>query len=148
MNYAKIKDGAIAEFPLSEDQIKKMFPNTSFTIPFEPPSGFVLVDSSPEPDLAWDEIAIEVNPTYVDGTWTSSWQIEKVSDAVAQRLTEDKAVEERNKRAQLLERSDWTQLPDAPVDTALWATYRQELRDITKQSDFPWSVNWPVHPLG
>jgi hypothetical protein len=26
--------------------------------------------------------------------------------------------------------SDWTQLPDAPVDAAAWAIYRQQLRDI------------------
>jgi len=26
--------------------------------------------------------------------------------------------------------SDWTQLPDAPVNAAAWAAYRQELRDI------------------
>ena len=29
----------------------------------------------------------------------------------------------------LLAESDWTQLPDAPVDAAAWAEYRQELRD-------------------
>jgi hypothetical protein len=26
--------------------------------------------------------------------------------------------------------SDWTQLPDAPVNAAPWAEYRQKLRDI------------------
>lgn len=26
--------------------------------------------------------------------------------------------------------TDWTQLPDAPVDAAAWAAYRQALRDI------------------
>jgi len=29
-----------------------------------------------------------------------------------------------------LSMSDWTQLPDAPVDAAAWAAYRQSLRDI------------------
>ena len=32
-------------------------------------------------------------------------------------------------RKRLLAESDWTQLPDAPVDAAAWAEYRQELRD-------------------
>lgn len=41
---------------------------------------------------------------------------------------------------------DWTQLPDAPVDKVLWATYRQELRDISKQAGFPWEVTWPTMP--
>ena len=50
---------------------------------------------------------------------------------------------DRNKR---LADCDWTQLPDAPVDTAAWATYRQELRDVTAQAGFPWDVQWPVAP--
>ena len=29
-----------------------------------------------------------------------------------------------------LERTDWTQVADAPVDKAAWATYRQVLRDM------------------
>lgn len=40
---------------------------------------------------------------------------------------------------------DWTQLPDAPVDAAAWATYRQALRDITEQSD-PLEIVWPTAP--
>jgi len=30
----------------------------------------------------------------------------------------------------LLYESDWTQLPDAPVDRQAWAAYRQQLRDF------------------
>ena len=33
-------------------------------------------------------------------------------------------------RNRLLAESDWTQLPDTPVDRAAWATYRQALRDF------------------
>ena len=35
----------------------------------------------------------------------------------------------RSIRNRLLAESDWTQLPDAPVDATAWAEYRQELRD-------------------
>lgn len=49
---------------------------------------------------------------------------------------------ERNARLAV---SDWTQLPDAPVDAAAWAEYRQELRDITSQDD-PFNIVWPVEP--
>ena len=52
----------------------------------------------------------------------------------------------RAKRESLLIESDWTQMPDAPVDKASWATYRQALRDITKQSGFPHDVVWPTKP--
>jgi len=47
---------------------------------------------------------------------------------------------DRNKR---LADSDWTQVADAPVDKAAWATYRQALRDITNQNGFPWNIQWP-----
>lgn len=56
------------------------------------------------------------------------------------------ATQVRDRRKGLLAASDWTQLPDAPVDKAAWATYRQALRDITKQEGFPTNVNWPESP--
>lgn len=51
----------------------------------------------------------------------------------------------RSQRNALLSSSDWTQLPDAPVNAADWATYRQALRDITNQSD-PFAIIWPSAP--
>ena len=52
----------------------------------------------------------------------------------------------RSTRGEKLSESDWTQVADAPVDKAVWATYRQALRDITTQSGFPWEVTWPDAP--
>jgi hypothetical protein len=48
----------------------------------------------------------------------------------------------RTQRNQMLKDTDWTQLSDSPVDKAEWATYRQALRDITKQDD-PFNITWP-----
>jgi len=56
----------------------------------------------------------------------------------------EKAV--RAKRDRLLKASDWTQVADAPVDQAAWATYRQDLRDIPQQAGFPDDVTWPTEP--
>jgi len=52
----------------------------------------------------------------------------------------------RETRNQKLKDTDWTQVADAPVDKAAWATYRQKLRDITTQAGFPWDVTWPDAP--
>ena len=52
----------------------------------------------------------------------------------------------RNKRDALLSQSDWTQIADAPVDQAAWATYRQALRDVPEQEGFPENVIWPTPP--
>lgn len=52
----------------------------------------------------------------------------------------------RQERDQLLQASDYTQLPDVPLtDKASWATYRQALRDVTTQTD-PFNIVWPVAP--
>ena len=54
----------------------------------------------------------------------------------------------RAQRNAKLGASDWTQLADTPLsgaDRALWADYRQALRDITTQTD-PFNINWPVEP--
>lgn len=52
----------------------------------------------------------------------------------------------REQRDLLLQQSDWTQVPDAPVNATSWASYRQALRDVPTQSGFPNSVNWPTKP--
>jgi hypothetical protein len=47
-----------------------------------------------------------------------------------------------------LEDSDWTVLPDVPMEESLrnqWKVYRQELRDITTQPD-PFNITWPTPP--
>ena len=52
----------------------------------------------------------------------------------------------RAQRSQLLQQSDWTQLPDVPLATKeAWAIYRQALRDVTNQPD-PFNIVWPVAP--
>lgn len=54
--------------------------------------------------------------------------------------------EARNYRDALLSTSDWTILPDSPLSPESqlkWKIYRQNLRDITKQSEFPTTIDWP-----
>ena len=71
-----------------------------------------------------------------------------VDEAAAYRVIKDaeQAASVRTSRNQLLNNSDWTQVADAPVDKAAWATYRQALRDITAQTGFPWTITWPDAP--
>lgn len=77
------------------------------------------------------------NKIYADG---SSEYIEPVLP------DEEKAIQIRQERDALLEGSDWTQLPDAPVDQAAWAEYRQALRGLPQQAGFPTEVTWPIKP--
>ena len=57
----------------------------------------------------------------------------------------------RAQRNALLTASDWTQLPDAQTGMSAaaktaWAVYRQALRDVPEQDDFPQEIIWPVAP--
>lgn len=65
------------------------------------------------------------------------WAVDEVAHTASQvRL-------ERNAK---LASTDWTQVSDAVVDKAVWATYRQALRDITTQAGFPQTITWPDAP--
>lgn len=53
----------------------------------------------------------------------------------------------RAKRNQLIAQTDWTQGYDIPQEVkAVWAPYRQALRDITTQKEFPLNIVWPDLP--
>lgn len=57
-----------------------------------------------------------------------------------------KWIEIRDRRNQLLSACDWTQLQDVSIpEKQAWASYRQQLRDITLQAD-PFSIVWPIAP--
>ena len=82
----------------------------------------------------------------VDGVWKQNWVIANlpVAEAAVALSTEKGRI--RTLRNDLLDASDWTQLNDSTADKAVWAAYRQALRDITKQTGFPWTVTWPDAP--
>ena len=81
----------------------------------------------------------------VNGVWTQNYIVSDLSaDASAAKVGAQWNVV-RAERNKLLADCDWTQLPDAPVDAAAWATYRQALRDITTQAN-PFAIVWPESP--
>jgi hypothetical protein len=67
-------------------------------------------------------------------------------DAIKLRSEAEAPANMRQRRNTLLVSSDWTQVIDAPVDQAAWATYRQALRDIPAQNGFPLTIEWPTSP--
>lgn len=79
----------------------------------------------------------------VDGVTTTAAEQE---DAYKAQKDAEQARNVRATRDAKLAECDWTQVADAPVDKAVWATYRQALRDVTAQEGFPWTVEWPVAP--
>ena len=80
-----------------------------------------------------------LGPVFTDGEITAA---EQETAYKAMKDTEQ-AKSVRTSRNDKLKESDWTQVADATVDKAAWATYRQALRDITAQAGFPWTIIWP-----
>lgn len=82
-------------------------------------------------------------PTWEPHVW--DWALKSWVPAPPPVITAEMA---RAKRNRLLSACDWTQVADAPLtDQQLraWNSYRQALRDITKQPGFP-AVVWPTPP--
>jgi hypothetical protein len=88
----------------------------------------------------------------IDGQWYTKYILGPVftnaEDEAAYKAQKDAEQAERIRadRNKRLTDCDWTQLADAQVDKAIWATYRQALRDLPKETDFPWAMTWPTSP--
>jgi len=91
----------------------------------------------------------------LDGKWYTKYILGPVftgdtaaADEAAYKAQKDaeQAAEVRRQRTEKLNDCDWTQIADSTADKTAWATYRQQLRDITAQSGFPWTITWPDAP--
>ena len=100
-----------------------------------------------DPVLPNGAIGVSQPPPHPKAIWNgSAWDMTAANAAIRA----EKAASVREERDRLLAESDWTQLPDAPITASMktaWATYRQNLRDITAQQGFPDNVVWPVAPM-
>ena len=82
----------------------------------------------------------------IDGQWFTKYSVIDLDDEEKAFKDGEQAESVRDERNDKLKDSDWTQVADAPVDKAVWATYRQALRDVTQQAGFPWTIDWPTNP--
>jgi len=91
----------------------------------------------------------------IEGKWYTKYILGPVftgdtaaADEAAYKAMKDaeQAANVRNSRTEMLKDCDWTQIADSTADKTAWATYRQQLRDISAQSGFPWTITWPDAP--
>lgn len=92
------------------------------------------------------QVAFRNGVEQIGGQWYTKYSVADMDDEAKAATDAAQAKSVRDQRNTKLSESDWTQVADAPVDKTLWATYRQALRDITKEAGFPWEINWPVAP--
>ena len=91
----------------------------------------------------------------VEGKWYTKYILGPVftgdtaaADEAAYKAMKDaeQAANVRRSRTEKLKDCDWTQIADSTADKAVWATYRQALRDVPTQAGFPWTITWPESP--
>lgn len=141
--YAQMKDGVFERECVGNTEFSPTVFQTPESLSDEQRAEFNLfLIVEKRPDLtatqAYGDAIYTVNGTTVERSY-------QVIDRTEQ-ATNDQANNVRSERTQKLAQCDWTQLPDAPVDTQAWAAYRQALRDVTKQTGFPFDIQWPVTP--
>lgn len=135
---------------VTHSEFRALFPNTGF-----PPQlteeiindfGGDVVFEGPQAQPTRYQVAFRDGVEQIDGKWYTKYSVADMdAEAIAAKDAEQaKAV--REQRNTKLKDTDWTQVADAPVDKAAWATYRQALRDISAQQGFPWDVQWPEMP--
>ena len=139
-----LENGEI-EFPITIEELQKRFPQTSFAIPITEsalPDGYMAVHietNSPEYSLDSDQ-EYDLSPPSWDGT---KWVQRPIPRQMTEKGLNDIVNEKIKERNRLLAETDWTQLPDVPKGTAeKYVEYRQKLRDITKDPQFPF-VTFP-----
>ena len=142
--HIKLTNGSPAKYTLG--QLRRDNLNTSFPkiIPDELLASYD-VYSYVIQDVDIDSVTqnkVEGQFVQINDQWTLPMVAENKPQAEAEQLV-------RFLRAELLNLSDWTQMPDSPLDSAAktsWATYRTALRDISTQSNFPTNITWPTQP--
>ena len=122
------------------------FPNTSFgdrgpSLDWIAEAGYYVISVWKPYDHATEKL-VPANPHLFDGMCCLV-EVEPLTAEELQARIDTQWQVVRTQRNQMLKDSDWTQLADAPVDKAVWATYRQALRDITTQLD-PFNITWPI----
>jgi hypothetical protein len=122
----------------------------------------VLAAPAPEPSAAYKSVVRNGAVQDAKGNWVQAW-VERemfteytdengdVQTVAAQKTAYDTAnsaalaAKERAKRDELLKETDHYGLSDVTMSTEM-TTYRQALRDVPQQTDFPGTISWPEKP--
>jgi hypothetical protein len=158
--YAKILNNEVVKYPYQWTDFEADNNNTNYGYP-QPDlltifpqtdianQGYTVVSvasvTQPIINKATQSVAEDI-PTLINEVWTQNWVVTTLTSDQQATLTTNEVVKIRQQRNAKLTACDWTQIADAPVDKTAWSTYRQALRDLTKESGFPWTITWPTEP--
>ena len=152
----------------TQGQIRSMHPNVSLpkvwsanvneTLGIDP----VLASPKPEPSEDYKVVVRNGVEQDANGNWVHAWtendmfqeytddddNVVTVQDQIDAKVAADNAAleaTERSTRDDLLKATDHYGLSDVTMSEAM-TTYRQALRDVPQQTDFPQTITWPTKP--
>ena len=127
-----------------------LFPNTSFSR-LGPTDSFLTENNAKKvitPTYAQATQKLNSVSAFIDGDYVKEYEVVNLTTDEKTAVDNIQWAKIREERTEKLKDSDWTQVSDSPLDTSKkteWQTYRQSLRDITKQSD-PFNITFPTQP--
>ncbi len=155
--YVKVVDGEVDVFPYGVRMLKQDNPTVSFpkVLSDETLSEFgievVHIGEYPEIDSRTKKVVQDSLPIFNKGQWNLNYsEVDKTEQEISD-FDEETSQRNRLDRDELLNKSDWTQISDTPLDgdsKGGWANYRSELRDLTNHINWP-NLNeedWPMKP--
>ena len=135
---------------VSEQGFRAMHPNISMPQQLTEATlndfGADVVFEGPQAQPTRYQVGFRDGVEQISGKWYTKYSVADMSDEAKAAKDATQAASVRQQRSDKLADCDWTQVADSPVDKAVWATYRQALRDITAQAGFPWTITWPDAP--
>ena len=143
----RLRDAVVV---VTDSEFRALHPTTSFP----PQLTEDILDSfeadvvfeGPQPQTTRYQFVARQGVIQIGDKWHTNYVAIDMPDEAKAALDEQQAKSVRDDRNRRLAACDWTQLADAPVDDLAWATYRQALRDVPNQANFPWTVVWPTEP--
>jgi hypothetical protein len=134
------------------ESLSVLFPNTVFPSSFEGDEKlkiYTLIDEPPENNNILKKL-VQVGPQKRSDSnvYEMKYEIVDLDFAEKQKLTFQKWNEIRSQRTHFLNSTDWVVTKHLEKNQPLpekWINYRQQLRDITNQTD-PFEIVWPEMP--
>jgi hypothetical protein len=155
---------------LSQGQVRNLHKNTSFPKTWTPEIieelGLDPVFETPAPTITHYQTAFKDGVEQVDGKWVWKWAIGPVftdftnedgavvtaaeqEAAYKARIDDEAAKNVRATRDRLIAETDWIVIKNLELNQNVpgkWEVYRQDLRDVPSQANFPHDITWPVKP--
>jgi hypothetical protein len=151
--FAKITNNQVVKYPYTVGDLRRDNPNTSFPkkVPETTMAAFGMMPvthaDAPSYDPMTQRIEHSSQPVFQDGSWVITKTVVALTADEITAKNERAAIDMRRVRDDLLAETDWWASSDLTM-TAEQTAYRQALRDITTNSNWPnlTSSDWPVKP--